>query len=198
MMTTMKQNPAFLAGWFFFAFLSGFIVSRYLFSHPKRLKSLSSKQEDQDSTQEKREKDQTEDNEEDEDDEDDEDDENEVDDSEELKLVLVVRIDLKMGPGKVAAQCSHATLDVARKAQNINKNLFRSWEYQGSPKVVLKCPDLPTMERLEREAEKLGLTTSLIVDAGRTQVAPGSETVLAIGPGPISKVNLVTGKLKLY
>ena len=33
--------------------------------------------------------------------------------------------------------------------------------------------------------------------AGRTQVAPGSRTVLAIGPAPKSAIDAVTGHLKL-
>lgn len=37
--------------------------------------------------------------------------------------------------------------------------------------------------KLEKEAKKIGLVTSVIQDAGRTQIAAGSRTVLAIGPG---------------
>lgn len=36
---------------------------------------------------------------------------------------------------------------------------------------------------MSREAAKLGLNASLISDAGRTQIAPGSKTVLGVGPG---------------
>ena len=32
-------------------------------------------------------------------------------------------------------------------------------------------------------AQSLGLVTSLVQDAGRTQIAPGSKTVLGVGPG---------------
>lgn len=34
----------------------------------------------------------------------------------ECKLVLVARTDLKMGPGKMAAQCCHAAVGCARRA----------------------------------------------------------------------------------
>ena len=42
------------------------------------------------------------------------------------------------------------------------------------------------------------LITSLIQDAGRTQIAPNSKTVLGVGPGPAHLVDEVTGHLKLY
>jgi PTH2 family peptidyl-tRNA hydrolase len=32
-------------------------------------------------------------------------------------------------------------------------------------------------------AKSLGLTLSLVQDAGRTQIAPGTKTVLGVGPG---------------
>lgn len=40
-------------------------------------------------------------------------------------------------------------------------------------------------------------TVLQVTDAGRTEVAPGSETVLAIG-GVSELVDQVSGKLKLY
>jgi hypothetical protein len=43
------------------------------------------------------------------------DDDDDDDDRERKKLVLVVREDLKMTSGKIAAQCSHATLGIYRK-----------------------------------------------------------------------------------
>ena len=46
-------------------------------------------------------------------------------------------------------------------------------------------------------AQTLGVQGVIVQDAGRTQVEPGSETVLAVGPGPVSDVDKITGKLKL-
>ena len=40
---------------------------------------------------------------------------------------------------------------------------------------------------LTRKGRSLGLETCLIRDAGRTQIAPGSKTVLGVGPGSDSK-----------
>ena len=37
--------------------------------------------------------------------------------------------------------------------------------------------------QLAHKAREYGLETCLISDAGRTQIAPGSRTVLGLGPG---------------
>lgn len=53
------------------------------------------------------------------------------------------------------------------------------------------------MNKLWEVAENTGLPTFVVADAGRTQVSAGSKTVLAIGPGPKSLVDSVTGKQRL-
>lgn len=116
----------------------------------------------------------------------------------EFKMVIVVRSDLKMGKGKVAAQCSHAAVSAYKQVQRRNPELLKQWEYCGQPKVVLKAQDEESLIELLGEAKGLGLTVSLIQDAGRTQIAPGSRTVLGIGPGPADIVDKVSGHLKLY
>ncbi|XP_062870427.1 peptidyl-tRNA hydrolase 2, mitochondrial [Trichomycterus rosablanca] len=116
----------------------------------------------------------------------------------EFKMVLVVRSDLKMGKGKVAAQCSHAAVSVYKQVQRRNPELLKQWEYCGQPKVVVRAPDEDELFQLLSQAKEVGLTVSLIQDAGRTQIAPGSRTVLGIGPGPADIVDKVTGHLKLY
>lgn len=50
---------------------------------------------------------------------------------------------------------------------------------------------------LQAQAMSLGLCAKVIHDAGRTQIASGSATVLGVGPGPKSVVDQVTGGLKL-
>ncbi|NXV82407.1 PTH2 hydrolase, partial [Atlantisia rogersi] len=116
----------------------------------------------------------------------------------EFKMVLIVRNDLKMGKGKVAAQCSHAAVSAYKQVQRKNPDLLKQWEYCGQPKVVLRAPDEETLIQLLGDAKRLGLTVSLIQDAGRTQIAPGSQTVLGIGPGPADVIDKVSGHLKLF
>ena len=53
------------------------------------------------------------------------------------------------------------------------------------------------MQMLQAQAVSLGLCAQVIHDAGRTQIASGSATVLGVGPGPKSIIDRVTGHLKL-
>ena len=129
------------------------------------------------------------------------------------KMVLVVRTDLNMGKGKVAAQCAHAAVACYKQAAKKTPVLLKQWEVFGQAKVTLKAPDFQSLsngesistcdqgsslETLAGEAEGLGMVACIIHDAGRTQVERGSPTVLGIGPAPSSTIDLVTGNLKLY
>ncbi|WRT70059.1 peptidyl-tRNA hydrolase [Kwoniella shivajii] len=116
---------------------------------------------------------------------------------EEMKLVLVVNDELKMTKGKVAAQAGHATLACAITLKEANPRLFRAWQNQGQPKIALRCANTEELEILAAQARSLNLCARTIRDAGRTQVAPGSKTIVGIGPGPARLINTVTGKLKL-
>ncbi|OKL60261.1 hypothetical protein UA08_04790 [Talaromyces atroroseus] len=116
----------------------------------------------------------------------------------EVKLVLVVRTDLGMGKGKIAAQCSHATLACYKYfvAKSPNSPILRRWERQGQAKVALQVKTEEDMLLLQAQAMSLGLCARVIQDAGRTQIASGSRTVLGI-LGPKTVVDQVTGHLKL-
>ncbi|KAI4228895.1 MAG: hypothetical protein L6R36_001313 [Xanthoria steineri] len=120
---------------------------------------------------------------------------------EECKLVLVVRTDLGMGKGKIAAQCSHATLACYRALSSTFPSslnpVLKQWERMGQAKVVLQAKNEEELETLQAQALSLGLCAQIIHDAGRTQIASGSATVLGVGPGPKSVVDQVTGGLKL-
>ncbi|KAJ3828516.1 peptidyl-tRNA hydrolase [Lentinula raphanica] len=111
-------------------------------------------------------------------------------------MVLVVRTDLKMSAGKIAAQCSHATLACYKTLSASNPALLRQWERNGQAKIALKCSSEEELLTLQAQAQSLNLCARSIQDAGRTQVAPGSRTVLGI-IGPVKMVNTVTGALRL-
>jgi PTH2 family peptidyl-tRNA hydrolase len=50
---------------------------------------------------------------------------------------------------------------------------------------------------IRRGANLRGLNYYLVHDAGRTQIAAGSATVLAIGPALVEDIDTLTGHLKL-
>ncbi|KAL8499197.1 hypothetical protein ACS0TY_022244 [Phlomoides rotata] len=102
---------------------------------------------------------------------------------EELKMVLVVRQDLKMGSGKIASQCAHAATGIYAELMQSHQSLLRQWELCGQAKIVVTCKNQQEMNKLKDTAESIGLPTFTVADAGRTQVSAGSKTVLAIGPG---------------
>ncbi|XP_027161143.1 peptidyl-tRNA hydrolase 2, mitochondrial isoform X1 [Coffea eugenioides] len=110
--------------------------------------------------------------------------------------VLVVRNDLKMGKGKIAAQCSHATLGLYKKILHRAPKALNRWEMCGQVKVVVKIESEDEMLVLQERAKALSLPTHVTVDAGRTQIAPNSRTVMSI-LGPADMVDDVTGGLKL-
>jgi len=116
----------------------------------------------------------------------------------EFKLVLVVRTDLKMGKGKTAAQCCHAAVMAYQQLHDKYPDLLEEWRSQGQAKVVLRTDDEESLLQLASDAKAAGLVVSVVRDAGRTQVAPGSKTVLGVGPGPKELVDKVTGHLKLF
>ncbi|KAL5786259.1 hypothetical protein ACOSQ2_008651 [Xanthoceras sorbifolium] len=115
----------------------------------------------------------------------------------ELKMVLVVRQDLKMGSGKIASQCAHAATGMYAELMQSDRFLLRKWEQCGQPKIVLTCKNQHEMNKLKEAAESIGLPTFVVADAGRTQISAGSRTVLAIGPGAKESVDSVTGKQRL-
>jgi peptidyl-tRNA hydrolase len=101
--------------------------------------------------------------------------------------------------GKIAAQCSHATLACYQylidKAPD--SPLLKRWFLLGQAKVAVQCKSEEELLTLQAQALSLGLCARIIRDAGRTQIASGSATVLGVGPGPKSIVDQVTGSLKL-
>lgn len=64
-------------------------------------------------------------------------------------------------------------------------------------KICLKVPDQAELERLRVLVKKAHLISYQVEDAGRTQIAAGSQTVLAIGPAPVQEIDRITGHLKL-
>jgi len=113
------------------------------------------------------------------------------------KMVFVVNSELRMGVGKVAAQVGHATLGLYKQViSDKMMNDLTQWEAAGATKIVLSGKDASTLFSLQNEANTANLSTYVVFDAGRTQVLPGSITILGVF-GHCSVVDRITGSLKL-
>eukprot|EP01132_Coremiostelium_polycephalum_P001562 gene1562-1981_t len=124
------------------------------------------------------------------DDEYDEDNENvqEIETDMNCKMVLIARNDLGMTKGKIIAQCCHATLGAYQVCKKKTPKYLESWENYGQAKITLKVNSEEELLKLKEEAKKAGIVNYLVVDAGKTQIASGSSTVLALGPAPADQI----------
>ena len=114
----------------------------------------------------------------------------------ELKQVIVVRKDLKMGPGKVAAQSAHASVEAVEKTNLKFPEYVADWKNSGSEKVVLKVESRrELLELFQKMKRKFPCT--LITDAGRTQIKAGTITCFACGPAPEKELDAFIKDLKL-
>jgi len=111
-----------------------------------------------------------------------------------MKQAILVRTDLKMGKGKIAAQSAHASFAAFLKS---NKRSREKWMKEGMKKVVLKVSSEKELKKFYRLAKKEKLPCNFIRDAGLTQIKTGTITALGIGPGNDKKIDKITGKLKL-
>ena len=114
-----------------------------------------------------------------------------------VKQVIVVRTDLKMGKGKLAAQVAHAAVEGYVKVLRLNERVAEIWLREGQKKVVLKAKDIEEIKELCTDAEKEGVPYVLIHDAGLTQVRPGTLTTVAFGPWCENILDKITGHLIL-
>jgi len=108
-----------------------------------------------------------------------------------LCMYVLVNDDLKMGKGKIAGQVAHVvgliTEEIIRKSYESSKGIpdcyarYMVWKATGHAKVILKA----SQEQIE---ELIGETESMYIrDAGRTQIAPNSLTVLGFYPSSTLK-----------
>ena len=111
-----------------------------------------------------------------------------------MKQVIVVRKDLKMSKGKLAAQACHGCLGSFKKADS---NKIKSWEIDGEKKVILKVNSLEELFEIKEIAKKNNLPNYMVKDAGRTELPSGTITCLAIGPDNDEIIDKVTQDLKL-
>lgn len=93
-------------------------------------------------------------------------------------LYLFINKGLEMSPGKIAAQASHAAVEAFRISKS---EMVDAW-YLGNhyTKLVLEARDAEHMTTIERYLNDRGFKTALIIDEGRTEIAPHSITALGV------------------
>lgn len=71
-----------------------------------------------------------------------------------------------------------------KASQKHAPHLVRTWENYGQTKVAVQAKGgEDELVMLQAQAMSLGVVAKIVHDAGRTQIAAGSATVLGIGPG---------------
>jgi len=111
-----------------------------------------------------------------------------------MKQVIVIRGDLELSAGKIAAQACHASLAAWKVTDKVSK---ARWELEGEKVVVLKCGGLDELMELKNKAKALRISYAIIKDAGLTEVEPGTTTALGLGPDSDLTLDKVTGHLKM-
>lgn len=140
----------------------------------------------------------------------------------EVKQVILIRKDLKMGKGKIASQASHACMSVffrcIRKTETqpeeeaVDVSLMKYASYWSMPnlpyfeeyitgsftKVVVGVDSEEELLKYYNIALDDGINCSLIKDAGRTEFhGVPTYTAVAIGPWEATEIDEITGHLKL-
>lgn len=135
----------------------------------------------------------------------------------ETKLVIVVRKDLKMPRGKIAAQASHAAVGAVMqsifgksleetdidgheiKITPFINDTTRDWLLGEYTKICVCVESEEELLSIYEKAQKSGLNVCLITDNGHTCFnGVKTKTCLAIGPCLSSDVDPITKDLKLY
>jgi len=126
----------------------------------------------------------------------------------EPKQVIVVRKDLNMRKGKIAAQASHASLGAILNYQvnteqdmmmlNIDHPPVKEWLNGRFTKVCVSVDSEEELIDIYMKAMHNKVNVKLIKDAGLTEFGGvPTYTCLAIGPDYPENIDKITGHLKL-
>jgi peptidyl-tRNA hydrolase len=128
-----------------------------------------------------------------------------------IVMYLVVRESLGMGMGKTAAQCAHASqmlllnynelerlelAEMSNDAEQLRYRLFEEWLQTSFRKVVLKADD-KEWAKLKLELIEPEDVDVIVIDAGLTEIAPNSETVIGLWPRKRSTVSKLVKRLQV-
>ncbi len=114
-----------------------------------------------------------------------------------IKQVILIRKDLAMGIGKIAAQASHASLESYLETLRVYPSIAEKWLEEGQTKIVLKVKDKNEVSVIKKRLKDAKIPFKAVKDAGQTQVLPGTETAVGIGPYYEKELDKITGDLPL-
>lgn len=114
-----------------------------------------------------------------------------------MKQVIVIRKDLKMRRGKEIAQGAHAAMAFLIKGDSTQEEITQ-WLKEGQTKICVSVDSEKELMDVYKKAQIAGLTTNIIIDAGRTEFnGVPTNTCIAIGPNKAEEIDKITKHLKL-
>lgn len=115
------------------------------------------------------------------------------------KQVIVVRRDIQMPTGKLAAQVAHASsaIFINSMVQSFQSHMIE-WRDTGHTKICLGVDSEEELIDIHAAALHKNLPTFFVVDSGRTVFrGERTSTCVAIGPYWSDAINEITGHLRL-
>ena len=125
----------------------------------------------------------------------------------EHKQVIVVRKDLNMRKGKIAAQAAHASMGaILSLCKQDGNRLILEMDERTQPwltgrfkKICVYVNSEEELLSIYEQAKEAGLITSLIQDAGLTEFGGvKTYTSVAVGPDREDHIDKICGSLPLY
>jgi PTH2 family peptidyl-tRNA hydrolase len=115
------------------------------------------------------------------------------------KQVILIRSDIKMDVGKKCVQVAHAAVMGYNMGSAFHKEM---WRRNGMRKIVLKVKNLEELESIVAKAIAHDIKSDIVIDAGLTQLEPGTVTCAGFEPLPedskyCKSLNDLTKDLKL-
>lgn len=124
-----------------------------------------------------------------------------------VKQVIVVRKDLNMRKGKIAAQVAHASMkflfdnNEAERGDELHVKLSpeeAAWVNGPFAKVVVSVDSEDALQDLLLKAKLADIEAHAIIDSGRTEFhGVATLTCAAFGPCEAEELDKITGNLKL-
>lgn len=109
------------------------------------------------------------------------------------KQAIILTEKEEMTKGKMIAQACHASLTAYERATEEKQ---QKWKQQGQKKIILDIGD-KKLEEIHQQAKTTDVPASLVKDAGKTQLDPGTKTAVGIGPDKEQRIDNITGQLGL-